>query len=88
MLADNARASQVELAERVGLSSTASLRDSVTSSTQIRFSVHTTLRDILAKRWKLSPIEEAHLRTLIEMGLVEMRDDQPALTNSRLDAIP
>jgi hypothetical protein len=46
-----------------------------------------TLRDIRAKRWKLSPLDEAHLRKLIEMGLVEMRDDQPALTNSGLDAI-
>ena len=47
-----------------------------------------TLRDIRAKRWKLSPIDETHLRKLIEMGLVEMREDQPALTNAGLDAIP
>ena len=47
-----------------------------------------TLRDIRAKRWKLSPIDETHLRKLIEMGLVEIREDQPALTNAGLDAIP
>ena len=47
-----------------------------------------TLRDIRAKRWKLSPIDQTHLRKLIEMGLVEMREDQPALTNAGLNAIP
>jgi hypothetical protein len=46
-----------------------------------------TLRDIRGKRWNLSPIDEAHLRILIERDLVEMRDDQPALTNLGLEAI-
>jgi hypothetical protein len=40
-----------------------------------------------AKRWKLSPIDPTHLEKLIAMGLVEMRDDDPVLTNSGLDAI-
>jgi hypothetical protein len=39
------------------------------------------LRDIEAKRMKLSPVSPDDLRTLIEMGLVEMRDDVPVLTN-------
>jgi hypothetical protein len=39
------------------------------------------LRDIKANRTKLSPISESDMRTLIELGLVEMRDDSPALTN-------
>jgi hypothetical protein len=39
------------------------------------------LRDIKAKRTKLSPVSPDDLRTLIEMGLVEMRDDVPLLTN-------
>ena len=39
-----------------------------------------TLRDIKAKR-TLLPIDPDHLRELIELGLVEMRDDGPALTN-------
>jgi len=47
-----------------------------------------TLRDIKAKRWKLSPINPSHLEKLIVLGLVEMRDDDPVLTNSGLDAIP
>jgi hypothetical protein len=46
-----------------------------------------TLRDIKAKRWKLSPINPSHLEKLIAMGLVEMRNDDPVLTNSGLDAI-
>ena len=38
------------------------------------------LRDIKAKRTKLTPVNPADLETLIEMGLVEMRDDAPLLT--------
>jgi hypothetical protein len=40
------------------------------------------LRDIKAKRVKLSPVSESDLRELIDLGLVEMRDDEPVLTNS------
>ena len=40
------------------------------------------LRDIKAKRTKLSPVSENDLRELIELGLVEMRDDEPVLTGS------
>jgi hypothetical protein len=47
-----------------------------------------TLRDIKAERWILCPIDPAHLQQLIAMGLVEMRNDDPVLTNSGLDAIP
>jgi hypothetical protein len=46
-----------------------------------------TLRDIKAKRWKLSPINQSHLEKMITMGLVEMQGDDPVLTNSGLDAI-
>jgi hypothetical protein len=46
-----------------------------------------TLCDIKANRWKLSPINPSHLEKLMAMGLVEMRDDNPVLTNSGLDAI-
>ena len=46
-----------------------------------------TLRDIKAKRWKLSPIDPTHLEKLIAMGLVEMGNDDPVLTNSGQDAI-
>ena len=40
------------------------------------------LRDIKAKRTKLTPVNPSDLETLIEMGLVEMRDDAPLLTNA------
>jgi hypothetical protein len=40
-----------------------------------------TLRDIKAKRTKFSPVSPDDLRILIEMGLVEMRDEIPVLTN-------
>jgi hypothetical protein len=39
------------------------------------------LRDIKAKRTKLTPVNPDDLKTLIEMGLVETRDDMPVLTN-------
>ena len=39
------------------------------------------LRDIKAKRTKLSPVSPDDLQTLIGMGLVEMRDDAPLVTN-------
>jgi hypothetical protein len=47
-----------------------------------------TLRDVRAKRWKLLPINPSHLEKLKSMGLVEMRDDDPVLTNAGIDAIP
>ena len=47
-----------------------------------------TLRDIKAKRWKLSPINPAHLEKLKAMGLVEARNDELVLTNAGFDAIP
>jgi len=39
------------------------------------------MRDIRSKRLKLSPVSPDDLRTLIDMGLVEMRDDIPVLTS-------
>ena len=41
-----------------------------------------TLRDIKAKRLKMSPVGENDLRKLIDLGLVEIRDEVPALTNA------
>ena len=40
------------------------------------------LRDVKAKRLKLSPVSDADLSALIDLGLVEMRDDAPVLTNA------
>jgi hypothetical protein len=47
-----------------------------------------TLRDIKAKRWKLSPINPTHLEKLKTMGLVELRNDELVLTNEGFGAIP
>ena len=43
---------------------------------QLRWS----LRDIYARRTKLSPVSPDDLEILLEVGLVEMTDDGPALT--------
>jgi hypothetical protein len=45
------------------------------------------LRDIKSNRLKWSPLDQQELRILIIMGLVEMRDDTPLLTNAGLSAI-
>jgi hypothetical protein len=45
------------------------------------------LRDIKAKRTKLTPVSPSDLKTLIEMGLVETRDDAPMLTNEGHQAL-
>ena len=45
------------------------------------------LRDIKAKRTKLTPVSPSDLKTLIEMGLIEMRDDALLLTNEGHQAI-
>jgi len=45
------------------------------------------LRDIKSKRTKLFPVSPGDLRTLTEMGLVEMRDDVLVLTNEGHRAI-
>jgi hypothetical protein len=46
-----------------------------------------TLRDILAKRWQLCPVNPSHLETLTAMGLVEMQDNEPVLTKGGQDAL-
>ena len=45
------------------------------------------LRDIQAMRTKLTPVSPSDLNTLIEMGMVEIRDDAPMLTNEGHQAI-
>ena len=40
------------------------------------------LRAIKARRLKLSPVSDADLSALIDLGLVETRDDAPVLTNA------
>jgi len=45
------------------------------------------LRDIKAKRTKLSPISPDDLKRLTELGLVEMHDEAPMLTNEGMRLI-
>lgn len=45
------------------------------------------LRDIKAKRLKLSPVSEGDLTALKELGLIEMQDDLPVLTQAGRDAL-
>jgi hypothetical protein len=45
------------------------------------------LRDIEAKRLKLSPVSETDLAALIELGLIEMREDGPVLRQAGHDAL-
>ena len=45
------------------------------------------LRDIKGKRTKLTPVSPSDLKTLLEMGLIEMRDDAPLLTNEGHQAV-
>ena len=45
------------------------------------------LRDIRGKRTKLTPVSPLDLRTLLEMRLVEMCDEDPVLTREGERAI-
>jgi hypothetical protein len=45
------------------------------------------LRDIRGNRLKWSPINQHDLRILTIMGLAEMRDDAPVLTNAGVSVI-
>lgn len=45
------------------------------------------LRDIHGNRLGLMPVRDEDLRTLIELGLVEMRDDIPVVTQAGLAAL-
>ena len=41
-----------------------------------------TLRDIQARRLKMSPVSDEDLHVLTELGLIEIRDEGPALTEA------
>jgi hypothetical protein len=45
------------------------------------------LRDIKGNRLKLSPVSDSDLHTLMELGLVETRDDAPVLTKAGHDVL-
>jgi hypothetical protein len=54
---------------------------------QILIALRWALRDIKAKRVKLSPVSESDMATLTDLGLVEMQDDVPVLTPAGHDAL-
>jgi hypothetical protein len=56
-----------------------SVLDGLNLDTAIR--LRWVLRDIRAKRTKLSPISQNDLMALTELGLIEMRDEEPMLTD-------
>lgn len=62
-----------------------SVLDGLNLDTAIR--LRWALRDIKAKRTKLTPVSPSDLKTLMEMGLVEMRDDAPMLNNEAHQAL-
>jgi Mn-dependent DtxR family transcriptional regulator len=41
-----------------------------------------TLRDIQARRLKMSPVSSEDLRVLADLGLIELRDEGPVLTQA------
>ena len=41
-----------------------------------------TLRDIQARRLKMSPVSDEDLHVLTELGLIELRDEGPVLTEA------
>jgi hypothetical protein len=45
------------------------------------------LRDIQARRLKLSPVDDQDLRALSELGLIEVRDEGPVLTQAGTAAL-
>jgi hypothetical protein len=45
------------------------------------------LRDIKAKRLRLSPVSESDLATLSQLELIELRDGVPMLTQAGHDAL-
>lgn len=48
------------------------------------FDLRWSLRDIHPRRWKLPPIKGAHIEKLLGMGLIEMQDEIPVLTDAGL----
>jgi hypothetical protein len=44
-----------------------------------------TMKDIAGKRWQM--LNRAHVTKLIDLGLVEMRDDRPVLTIAGQDTV-
>jgi hypothetical protein len=46
-----------------------------------------TLRDIKGKRLRMSPVSESDIAILSQLGLIEIQDDAPVLTQAGHDAL-
>jgi hypothetical protein len=46
-----------------------------------------TLRDIQARRLKMSPVSSEDLHILTDLGLIELRDEGPVLTQAGTSAL-
>jgi len=46
-----------------------------------------TLRDIQARRIKMSPVSDEDLRLLTDLGLIEVRDEGPVLTQAGIGVL-
>jgi hypothetical protein len=46
-----------------------------------------TLRDIQSRRLKMSPVSDEDLQVLTELGLIELRDEGPVLTEAGTAAL-
>ena len=62
-----------------------SVLDGLSLDTAIR--LRWALRDIKAKRTKLSPVRPDDLRMLTELGFIEMHDEEPMLTSEGMRVI-
>jgi hypothetical protein len=51
------------------------------------FDLRWSLRDIRARRLRLTPIKATHVEKLLAMGLIEMLDGIPVLTDAGLNAV-
>jgi hypothetical protein len=85
MLEDNVMETEGDGGNATTAEQPRSMLDGLNLDTAIR--LRWALRDIRAERTKLSPISQNDLMALIELGLIEMQNDEPALTNEGMRAI-
>jgi hypothetical protein len=82
VLEDNVTETEGDGANATTAEQPRSVLDGLNLDTAIR-----ALRDIKAKRTKFSPVGQDDLMAMIELGLIEMQNDEPALTNEGMRAI-
>ena len=85
VLEDNVTETEGDGANATTAEQPRSVLDGLNLDTAIR--LRWALRDIKAKRTKFSPVGQDDLMAMIELGLIEMQNDEPALTNEGMRAI-